>query len=175
MIDVTAINATTTSNLLLHTTIRENSLPPALPQLRVNEIQESDITDVVSFFETPEEIINLDLGALGTGTATGVASTWDFGSLAGSTIGLALDATQIDGPLTNLVGNTDVGTGNLNISTNGNIQLTETAGPMRIGAITTTRGNVTLNSNGAIAVSPVDTTADVVGNGVPTECCHIDW
>ncbi len=84
----------------------ENSLPAVLPLLRVNEIQESDITDVVSFFETPEEITNLDLGALGTGTTTGVASSWDIDSLSGSTITFALDPTQIDGPLMNVKANT---------------------------------------------------------------------
>ncbi len=165
-IDASAINAAGTNNVFLRSTVMENSLPATLPLLRVNEIQENDITDVVSFFETTEEIINLDLGALGTGTATPVASTWSFGSVSGSAITMTLDTAQIDGPLMNIVGNTDVGTGSTTVSTNGDIQLTESAGPMRISAITTTRGSVTLNSADAILVSPVDTTADVVGNTV---------
>ncbi len=165
-IDVSGIQAVSTNNVLYHTTLMENSLPNTLPLLRVNEIQESDITDVVSFFETPEEILNLDLGALGTGATTLVPSTWDHDLVKGSAITLALDSTQIDGPLMNITGNTDVGSSNTNVSTNGNIVLTEVAGAMRIGAITTTRGDVVLNSNNAILASPSDTAADVIGSSV---------
>ncbi|MFO0921389.1 MAG: Ig-like domain-containing protein [Pirellulales bacterium] len=165
-IDVSGIQAVSTNNVLYHTTLMENSLPNTLPLLRVNEIQESDITDVVSFFETPEEILNLDLGALGTGATTLVPSTWDHDLVKGSAITLALDSTQIDGPLMNITGNTDVGSSNTNISTNGNIVLTEVAGAMRIGAITTTRGDVVLNSSNAILASPSDTAADVIGSSV---------
>ncbi len=166
IIDTSNIVAATTNNLLLHTTVLENNLPSVLPLLRVNEVQEVDITDVVSFFETPEEIINLDLGALGTGATSSIPSTWDFDLLAGAAITVNLDATQVDGPLLNIVGNTDIGTGVINVANNGNVQLSETAGPMRLGAISTTRGDVTLNSNNSIVVSPVDASADVVGNVV---------
>ena len=65
-----------------------------------------------------------------------------------------------------LLGNTDVGGSNINVATNGNVSLSETAGPMRIGAITTTRGDVTLNSANAIVVSPTDAAADVSGSVV---------
>ncbi|MCA9193735.1 MAG: cadherin-like domain-containing protein [Planctomycetales bacterium] len=165
-VDLSTIHATTTNNILLHTAIVENSLPPALPLLRVNEIQEADITDVVSFFETSEEFINLDLGALGTGTLTPVASSWILGNVDGSAITIALDGTQITGPITNITASTDVGGSNINVSTNGDIELSERVGPMRIGAVTTTRGSVSLNSNSTIVAIPTDTAADVVGNAI---------
>ncbi len=165
-IDISGINATTTNNVLLHTTVMENQYPAILPLLRVNEIQENDVSDVVAFFEEVEPIHNLDLGALGTGVTSFVDSTWDLGLVKGSAITVALDPQQIGGRQMHLLGNTDVGGSNINVATNGNVSLSETAGPMRIGAITTTRGDVTLNSANAIVVSPTDAAADVSGSVV---------
>lgn len=165
-IDISGISATTTNNVLLHTTVMENQYPTLLPLLRVNEIQEGDVSDVVAFFEEVEPIHSLDLGALGTGVTNPVASTWNLGTIKGSSITVALDPLQIEGPLMHLLGNTDVGSGNINVTTNGNIAFSETAGPLRIGAITTTRGDVTLNSANSIIVSPTDAAADVSGSVV---------
>ncbi len=165
-LDLSGINATTTNNVLLHTTVMENQYPTVLPLLRVNEIQESDISQVVAFFEEVEPIHNLDLGALGTGQANAVASSWNLGAVKGSAITVALDPLQIDGPLMHLLSHTDVGGSNIDVTTNGNITLSETAGPMRIGAITTTRGDVTLNSANSIIVSPTDAAFDVSGSVV---------
>ena len=164
-IDVASIKAGSTADVRLHTSLNETTLPTILPQLRVNEIQENDITFVISFFETVEQIFVLDLGALAE-NPTATESTWNVGLIQGVAINLALDTTQITGPLVHINASTDVGTNTINASTNGSINLTETNGTMRVGLITTTRGNVTLNSAGAIAALPIDAATDVVGTVV---------
>ncbi len=165
VVDASEIVATNANNLLLRTSVRETTLPLPLPGLNVNEVEENDVTFVVSFFETSEEIIDLDLGALAVNPAP-VNSTWDFGALKGAGITANLSSGQLTGPLLGITANTDVRSGSLTFSTNGDINLTETAGNMPVASVTSTNGDVTLNSNSSLTASPIDTAADVVGNQV---------
>ena len=167
-IDASNIVATnSSSNVLLHTSVQETQSPSVLPLLRVNEIKQNDITLVRAHFETTEEFPFVDLGVLGISTSPApVASTWNFDLIKGSSVVANLPAAELSGPKMGVNAGTDVGGGTIDVSTNGDITLSETSGAMRIGAITTTQGNVTLNSNNSIIVSPTDAAADVVGLNV---------
>lgn len=162
-IDASNIVASSSSaNILLHSSVQETLKPSTLPLLKVNEIKQSDITFVEAHFESVEEFPIVDLGVLGTSAAPiTLPSNWNFDLVKGSSI--VINLAEISGPTMGITLATDVGGGAIDVATNGDVFLSETAGPMRIGAITTTRGNVTLNSNDAIVVSPTDAAADVVG------------
>lgn len=164
-VDASNIVATSSSaNLLLHTSLQEIQPPSTLPLLRVNEIKQSDITLVVSHFENDVANPAFDRGALGTSTTpTPVASTWSFDLIKGSSIVVNLPAAELTAANVGVSSSTDVGGETIDVSINGDVTLSETTGSMRIGAVTTTRGNVTLNSNNSIIDALSDVAADVVG------------
>ena len=156
------IAANSSANILLHSSVQEIQKPSILPLLKVNEIKQNDITFVEAHFESVEEFPTVDLGVLGaSATPITLPSNWNFDLVKGSSI--VVNLAEISGPTMGITSATDVGGGAIDVSTNGDVFLSETAGPMRISSITTTRGNVTLNSIDAIVVSPADAAADVVG------------
>ena len=81
------------------------------------------------------------------GGSTLIDSTYSFADL---TAGGNIKLTGVPGPQAiNITGDTNInpngpGTGNIDASTNGNITITETAGAMRVGTITSTVGNIAL-------------------------------
>ena len=155
------------ANILLHTSVLEATKPSVLPLLKVNEIKQNDITFVESHFEAVEEFPVVDLGVLGTSAApTPIASNWNFDLIKGSSIAVNLPGAELTSSNTGLTAGTDVGGGSIDVSLNGDVAISETVGAMRVGAITTTRGGVTLNAVDSIIASPVDAAADVVGNTV---------
>ncbi len=164
-IDASNLVATSSStNLLLHTSLEETQAPATLPLLRVNEIMQNDITLVVSHFENDVANPPFDRGALGTSTTpTTVVSFWNFDLIKGSSIVVSLPAVELTAANVGVSANTDVGGGTIDVAINGDVTLSETTGPMRIGAVATTRGNATLNSNNSIIDALSDATADVVG------------
>ena len=104
---------------------------------------------------------NLDVGFFG-GSAPGVAikGTYNFVNPAGNTAGLIANGSATTGniivtaknslasdPQVNVSGITDIlGTGHIDVLTNGFITLTEQVGDMQVGDIDSTAGDVTLTS-----------------------------
>jgi hypothetical protein len=117
----------------------------------------------------PDVVTNptIDCGPFDFST-TAAAGTFDFGIItAGNDIDL--NANNNGGPAVNVNANTNLtGMGNIDIFTSeGNIDVTETTGDMRLGLIQTDNGDVNVTStNGSIVDALNDAAADVVGNNV---------
>ncbi len=107
-------------------------------------------TTVTDHFRISVSPVDVPLGIFGTGTGA-VETTYDFGLIkAGGVDDGDGDLGDIDVvglfntvPInieanTNIVDTLDVGLGNIDVSTNGNINLTETADDLRVGLIQTT-------------------------------------
>lgn len=127
-----------------------------------------------SFFRPP----TADPTAPGTGVGIGsrganpvaVDTTYNFGliqagedgserniTIVAQGIGSATPPARIIG----IVGNTDIiGTGHIDVDTNGAVELIEVAGDMRLGLIRSRGGDVTLRSGGSIVDAPAGSPAD---------------
>ena len=119
----------------------------------------------------------LDVGYFGNAdTAVGIKATYNFVNRPGGTAGLvaagsgnivvvaknpAPSALQV-----NVTGITDIlgaGSGHIDVLTNGFVTLTEQAGDMRVGSITSNANDVTLTAPASIVDALDDTAADVTG------------
>ena len=112
-----------------------------------------------------------------TSKAAPIASTWDFGHLvAGGNVIAKASAPGVSDTTVNIFGNTNVlGTGYVEVLTNGDIDITETAGDLRIFEVRSNEGDVSLASaTGSLyeirdelpADTPIGTTPWVIGNSV---------
>ena len=96
---------------------------------------------------------------------TAIGSVYSFGLVrSGGDIDIAAD---LAGALIDVVGFTDItGAGDISVTTNGDVTLRETAGDMRVDAITSTLGDVTLTAPLSIIDALGDALADVIGTQI---------
>ncbi len=94
--------------------------------------------------------VNVGGGIVPTAAAaTPFAATYNFGSISSGSIALAAADSAVAATLVNITAATnltDTGTGGASALTNGNIIISETSGDLRIGALTSTAGDVTASA-----------------------------
>ncbi|HZX96879.1 MAG TPA: hypothetical protein VFE90_20330, partial [Myxococcales bacterium] len=101
-----------------------------------------------------------------------IASTYQFQHLAGANVVVIAPSAAAADAKTNLIANTDLlGLGQVDVLTNGDIGIVETAGDLRVGTIQSTAGDVSLATSGAsgsiLDTNPAGgTVPSVIGNGV---------
>ena len=183
---VDSLTAGGTIDLLLQHSTQETGAA-ASSGVRVTTLNESDTPNppgvkdknFKNFFrdDTPGTT-TFDLGAFG-GTEADRDSTYDFrnldaegertlaGLVAGTTNGniiVTAAESEPDDVVVSVLGITEIlGTGHIDVLTNGFVTLTELTGDMRVGSITSTANDVTLTAPESIVDALADAAADVTG------------
>ena len=157
-------------NMTLRDALVQTTVDPNVSYLvDVTETHPIQTTPVENRFRPAQpglaSLTTLDLGVFGVGSTKADAS-YEFDKVqAAGNINIV---GQSSGKKVNLDADTNLlGNGKIDVNTNGNIDLAETVGDLRVGLITSTGGNVILASNGAnIVDADNEAAADAVGNNV---------
>ncbi|MCK4660888.1 MAG: FG-GAP repeat protein, partial [Phycisphaerae bacterium] len=162
-------------DLLLQTGLEDTGAAGTASGITVNVVKELHTAEYFRYFR-PDTGLGYPLDPrfyADLAQAAEIGSTYDFGHLIAGR-DLTINAAQSDAADTpvGLRGNTDIlGTGLIDVLTNGDIDLTETAGDMRINDITSTAGNITLVAAqgdmriGLVNAMAGDVTMDALGVG----------
>ena len=184
---VDSLRAGGTIDLLLQDSVQEYGAS-ASSGVRVTTLNETTIPfpsvtrdkNFASFFRPDGGAARFqDLGAFGGTSATPRDSVYDFrdldtsgnrtvaGLIAGNTNGNIIITARQPQPADiqiSVIGITDIlGSGHIDVLTNGSIVLSEHAGDMRVGDIHSTADDVTLTAPASIVDALADTAADVTG------------
>lgn len=171
-IDIGSVRAGGDIDLLLQDSVQENGTGTQLNGLRVTTPSTSPTSDA--------EYYNHFRPDSGTAPASDPAvfadmdhawtinSAYDFGLLeaAGNIVVSAADAST-SVPTLEIVANTNLlGSGHLDVDTNGTITLTETNGDLRVGIIRSTAADVDLSSQAAIVDAFDDSDSNILGRNI---------
>ena len=123
------------------------------------------LTEVISHFRPtagdPPPVVETGVFAINPVT---IDATYNFGLLQGANISLVSAASD---SLIGLSGNTNIlSTGSIVAGTNGAVVFNETDGDMRVGAILSTRANVTLSAPASIVDTSNTPAADIIGASI---------